>query len=126
MGSACGYSLHTARTARFSSTSSLRDKLRPAALAASALLMIQLSGCALLDSEAGFPELVKENFMASCKTNAAATSGLPEETFQEICACVLGQLENRFSLADFLAAEQDLLAGRPSYLDIDALAAECL
>jgi hypothetical protein len=106
--------------------SALGSKLRPAGLAVSGLLMIQLSGCALLDSEAGFPELVKKNFMASCKTNAAATSGLPEENFQEICACVLGQLENRFSLADFLTAEQDLLAGRPSDLDINALAAECL
>ena len=101
------------------------SKSRLAAIPLAGVLLLQVSGCALLETD-GFPALVKENFMASCKSNAAATSGLPEENFQEICGCVLGELESRYSLADFLTAEQDILAGRPSDLDIDALAIQCL
>lgn len=91
----------------------------------SLVAFLALSGCSAPATSDSYPNEVRNQFITSCKANAALVSGQPESAFQGTCECLLNEIEADYSLADFEEAEADLLAGRASNIDFDAYAARC-
>lgn len=54
------------------------------------------------------------------------TAGLPEADFIDLCECTLEEIEDRYSLADFLEAEQAMVSGTASGIDLEEIAKSCL
>lgn len=88
----------------------MRRLLPPLLLAA-----LALTGCgedAPADRADRFSADVRENFLDSCVQNAAETSQGAADPVEltQTCECILGQVEQEYSEAEFAAFEQRLLS----------------
>ena len=72
-----------------------------------------------------FPAEVRQNFLSNCTASAAATSGGDEAAFEDLCLCVLEQIESDMTFDEFAEAEQAMVAGEDSGLDMQALVGQC-
>lgn len=79
--------------------------------------VVTLSGCSSEStsdpepSAGAFSAEVRENFLASCVENAAATAGdsVDEPQLEATCQCILGKVEQEYDEVEFAAFEQRLL-----------------
>jgi hypothetical protein len=79
------------------------------------------------DSEsAAYPSDVRDNFLTSCVQNAALSGGGEEADYEDVCGCLLDEIEARFTVEEFAAAEEAMAAGEASNIDFDALGRLCV
>lgn len=77
-------------------------------------------------SSRDYPTEVQENYLVSCANNASLASGLPESEFVDLCECTLEEIQDRYSLSEFLEAEQAVISGEASGIDMESIAKSCL
>jgi hypothetical protein len=73
-----------------------------------------------------YPSDVRSTFKTNCQISAAASSGLSRSAFTDICECLLRALEQDYSFEEFTKAEQDMLAGRASGIDMEYYGSLCV
>lgn len=93
------------------------------------VLAAALTGCST-DSQGGddvnvWPEEIRANFSEACVAGAEE-SGADSGEAQSYCSCVLSELQRRYSAADFAEAEQKMLNGEATDLDMVELGESCL
>jgi hypothetical protein len=71
-----------------------------------------------------YPSEYRDNFLSSCELNAE--SYMTVGAARDYCECVLGNLEASMSLEEMLKAEQAMMAGESSNLDMEELASGCV
>lgn len=100
--------------------------MRPAPLAL--LMALALAGCSgssdsadapardTVASPTGYPQDVRTNFLDSCLENATNTSkgAATREQLMQTCACILDEVEQEYSQAEFADFEKRLLGGTAS------------
>ena len=72
-----------------------------------------------------YPADVRDNFLTSCTSSAASASGGDAADFEDLCLCVLEAIEADMTIDEFTEAEQAMLAGEASGLDMQALVEDC-
>ena len=86
------------------------------------------SGSSDLGSNSGsskrYPSEVRTNFLHSCELGAGTNMTVSEA--EDFCQCALEILEASMSVDDFLEAEQAMMRGEASNIDMVKLAAECV
>lgn len=75
-------------------------------------------------SPESYPPEYRDNFLSSCELNAESYMAVGEA--EDYCQCVLENLEASMSLEEMLEAEQAMMAGENSNLNIETLAAACV
>jgi len=79
------------------------------------------------DSEsAAYPSDVRDNFLTSCVANAALTGGGEEADYEDVCGCLLDEIEARFTVEEFAASEKAMAAGEASGIDMEELGKLCV
>lgn len=73
-----------------------------------------------------YPAEVRTNFLDSCVLNSGASTDAEMSQAQDICECTLGKIEKEFSLSEFNEAEQALMAGRASGIDMTSIVQSCM
>ena len=78
------------------------------------------------DSEiTSFPAAVQSTFLKSCVANAALSGGGEEADYEDICGCALDEIQARYSLEEFTAAEKAMASGEASNIDMEAIGKLC-
>ena len=81
------------------------------------------------NAESGqYPDEIRTTFLDSC-VQSAGGSELSDADFamvEDLCGCVLESLEAELSYDEFVEAEQDILAGTASGIDLEAIATLCM
>lgn len=77
------------------------------------------------DNSAPWPSELKDNFITDCVTGAELQGASSEEA-NDYCSCLLDELEGEFSATEFQEAEQEMLRGEESALDLDSFASRCI
>jgi len=73
-----------------------------------------------------YPAEVRDTFVKACAMNAATVSGQSESSHRDQCACLLTELEKRYSYDEFLEADRAAIEGRASKIDFTELAPLCI
>jgi len=73
-----------------------------------------------------YPSDVRDNFLASCVANAALSGGGEEADYEDVCGCLLDEIEARFTVEEFAAAETAMAAGEASGIDMEELGKLCV
>lgn len=102
-------------------------------IAVCVVLALALAGCGGSSSDDGdaspnvasWPEEIRDNFSAACVVGAEA-SGADSGEAEDYCACVLSELESRYTAEEFAEAEQKMLNGEATDLDMLELGEICL
>ena len=97
------------------------------------VLALALAGCGGSSGDDGdaspdiasWPEEIRDNFSAACVVGAEA-SGADSGEAEDYCACVLSELESRYTAEEFAEAEQKMLNGEATDLDMLELGEICL
>ena len=76
-------------------------------------------------SNRSWPSDVKDNFMTSCEVNAEM-AGASSSFSSSYCKCVLEKLEGTMTADEFVEAEQKMMRGQDSGVDLESLAAQCV
>lgn len=76
-------------------------------------------------SDRSWPIEVKENFLTSCEMNAEM-AGASSSFSSSYCKCVLQKLEGTMTADEFAEAEQRMMKGQDTGIDLESLAAECV
>lgn len=71
-----------------------------------------------------YPSDVRQNFLSSCEASASANVSFDQA--EQLCECLLGKIEAKYTIEQFIEAEQNIFAGRASGIDLESLAASCL
>ena len=89
-------------------------------------LLIGASACggSGSDNSAPWPSELKDNFMTGCLMGAP--TGMSSSEANDYCSCLLDELEGEFSATEFQEAEQEMLRGEESALDLDSFASRCI
>jgi hypothetical protein len=88
-----------------------------------ALMTVSCSSSKNRSSEP-FPSEYRSNFLSSCAINAEQF--LTVSAAADYCQCVLESVEASMSVDEFLKAEQSMLDGEASNIDIEKLSSGCL
>lgn len=72
-----------------------------------------------------YPSDVRDNFLTSCVSNAALSGGGEEADYEDVCGCLLDEIEARFTVEEFAAAEKAMAAGEASGIDMEELGKLC-
>ena len=75
-------------------------------------------------SDRSWPSEVKDNFLTSCEVNAEM-AGASSSFSSSYCKCVLQKLEDTMTADEFAEAEQKMMRGQDSGVDLESLAAQC-
>ena len=75
---------------------------------------------------AAYPAEVRSNFLNSCTSSAASASGDDPAAFEDLCLCVLEAIEADMTLEQFTAAEQAMMSGEASKIDMRTLIQGCV
>ena len=89
-----------------------------------AALAIGAGACGDSDSPAAWPTDVKDSFMTGCL--ATSEMSMSSEDANSYCSCILDDLESELSVTEFEEAEQKMLNGEESGVDLEAFALRCL
>lgn len=100
-----------------------RKKSMSRALLAGALL-IGAGACGGSETSAPWPSDVKDNFMTGCLTTSEMSMSSDEAN--NYCSCILDELESELSVTEFEEAEQKLLRGEESEVNLEDFALRCL
>jgi hypothetical protein len=75
-----------------------------------------------------YPEEVRSAYLESCVSSATDASLTDEEVamIEDLCGCTLEVIEDEISYAEFVEAEEDILSGNASGIDLEAIAASCV
>ena len=80
------------------------------------------------DSNSGsserYPSEVRVNFISNCELTSGTSMTVSES--EDYCQCLLESLEASMSIDEFLEAEQAMMRGEASNLNLVELAAECI
>lgn len=87
-------------------------------------LLVGAGACGGSDNSATWPSDVKENFMTGCVTTSEMSMSSVEAN--NYCSCILDELESELSATEFEEAEQKLLRGEESGVDLEAFALRCV
>ena len=89
-------------------------------------LLVGASACGESDSDnsAAWPSELKDNFMTGCLTGAEM--GMSSDEANDYCSCLLNELESELSATEFEEAEQAMLRGEESGVDLEAFALRCI
>ena len=78
------------------------------------------------DSEStSYPAAIQSTFLKSCVANAALSGGGEEADYEDICGCALDEIQARFTLEEFTAAEEAMASGEASNIDMEAIGKLC-
>ena len=72
-----------------------------------------------------YPSEVRSNFLRTCVTNAALSGGGEEADYNDVCGCLFNEIEARFTFEEFTAAEEAMLAGEGSGIDMEEIGKSC-
>lgn len=98
--------------------------VRRAALVGTLLVGASACGGSGSDNSAPWPSELKDNFMTGCLTGAEM--GMSSKDASDYCSCLLDELEDDFSATEFEQAEQEMLRGEESGVDLEAFALRCI
>ena len=89
-------------------------------------LLIGASACggSGSDNSAPWPTELKDNFMTGCLMGAP--TGMSSSEANDYCSCFLDELQGELSAAEFEQAEQEMLRGEESGIDILSFASRCI
>ena len=73
----------------------------------------------------GYPSDVRDAFLTSCVTNAALSGSGEEADYKDFCGCLFKEIEARFTFEEFTAAEEAMLAGEGSGIDMEEIGKSC-
>ena len=80
------------------------------------------------DSNSGsserYPSEVRVNFISNCELTSGTSMTVSES--EDYCQCLLESLEASMSIDEFLEAEQAMMRGEATDLNLVELAAECI
>ena len=80
------------------------------------------------DSNSGsserYPSEVRVNFISNCELTSGTSMTVSES--EDYCQCLLESLEASMSIDEFLEAEQAMMRGEATDLNLAELAAECI
>ena len=90
------------------------------------VLSVAIVSCSASNSGSSkrYPSEVRTNFLHSCELGAGTNMTVSEA--EDFCQCALEILEASMSVDDFLEAEQAMMRGEASNIDMVKLAAECV
>ena len=71
-----------------------------------------------------YPSEVRANIISNCELTAGTYVTVSEA--EDYCQCVVEILEASMSVDDFLEAEQAMMRGEASNLNLEEIAAECI
>ena len=71
-----------------------------------------------------YPSGVRTNYLDSCELSAGENMTVSEA--ENFCLCTLESLEASMSVDEFLEAEQAMMRGEASNIDMMEVAAECI
>jgi len=93
------------------------------------LLVYALSVFAVVSCSAGsssserYPSEVRANIISNCELTAGTYVTVSEA--EDYCQCVVEILEASMSIDEFIEAEQAMMRGEASNLDLEGLASRC-
>ena len=92
-------------------------------------LMITINACGGGETNSStkgesYPPAIRENFLSSCEASASVNVSFDDA--ERLCECVLSKLESRYTIEEFVEAEQAMMAGEASGINMEALAASCV
>ena len=76
--------------------------------------------------DSGYPQDIRDTFTSNCVSSAEASSGGVVMDYEALCECVLGKIEDQYTLAEFVEAEQAMSNGDSGAIDLQALVADCM
>ena len=88
------------------------------------LLAIGISACGGKENSMPWSFELRENFMTGCL--ATAELSVSSNVAYNYCSCLLDEIEGQYSATEFLDAEQRMLRGENSGIDLEAVAQPCL
>ncbi len=72
-----------------------------------------------------YPSEVRYNFLRTCVSNAALSGGGEEADYDDVCGCLFNEIEARFTFEEFTAAEEAMIAGDGSGIDMEEIGKSC-
>ena len=80
------------------------------------------------DSNSGsserYPSEVRVNFISNCELTSGTSMTVSES--EDYCQCLLESLEASVSIDEFIEAEQAMMRGEATNINLEELAAECI
>jgi hypothetical protein len=71
-----------------------------------------------------YPSEIRYNFISSCELTAGESMTVSEA--ENYCQCVLESFEASMSVDEYIEAEQAMMRGEASNINLEELAAECV
>jgi hypothetical protein len=71
-----------------------------------------------------YPSEVRVNFISNCELTSGTYMTVSES--EDYCQCLLESLEASVSIDEFIEAEQAMMSGEASNINLEELAAECI
>ena len=89
------------------------------------LLIFAIVSCSNSKSSSSepWPSESRENFLSSCEITAETNMTI--SAAGDYCQCALKNLERSMSIDEFIEAEQAMMAGEASNIDLEGIAAAC-
>ena len=75
-------------------------------------------------SSEGYPSEVRVNFISNCEITSGTYMNVSES--EDYCQCLLESLEASVSIDEFIEAEQAMMRGEATNINLEELAAECI
>lgn len=71
-----------------------------------------------------YPSEVRVNFISNCELTSGTSMTVSES--EDYCQCLLESLEASVSIDEFIEAEQAMMRGEATNINLEELAAECI
>ena len=71
-----------------------------------------------------YPSEVRVNFISNCELTSGTSMTVSES--EDYCQCLLESLEASVSIDEFIEAEQAMMRGEATDINLEELAAECI
>ena len=88
------------------------------------LLSLGISACGGSENSMPWSSELRDNFMTGCLSTAELS--LSSNDAYNYCSCLLDEIEGQYSATEFLDAEQRMLRGENTGIDLEAIAQRCL